>query len=1294
MAQGPIAGAITFSTALDNSDLEKGLQDAEKKVEDLKKKLEGSESEKSAIEKQMDDASLAIDATKAKIQELNQELVNLDNVDPLDAQAWFSAQAQMDGVRQKLAECNTTLEQQVGEADKLYNEWERLEGQVTDYTAQLKSAEAEQSSLATQVGSVYYQAGVRVRESMGSAASGVSKLTSKIGTIAKRVLVFNVLSSALSALRSRLSDALMQNDRFSASWTALGATVQGFANGIATIVAPAIAQVVSAVSQSIMWLARLCDTVFHTTLVASISGARSAAEATWRETDASKDAAKQNAKNAEQRAKQQESYAKAQERYAEQQSKAAERQAKAEEKAAKRAADAAQKYPDALEDAAEKQAKAEEDMRERIAKAERKAAERQADAEEKAQERYAKAQESTAERQAKAEASAAERTAAAQEAYEKKVAKAEQRQAEAATKAEKKQQKQAEKLQKAQDKANRSLIGFDEITKLNEESTEDLTDAVDDYTSATEEIEPPKVYTVNPEDYYVDPSDYVIDPEDYAIDYEDYQIDPEDFFVDPEDYEFDPSEYMVDPQDYAVDPFEFDWTDFADAGVDAAMKPNWDAFDVGKIDEKVTAIMAILAGAKLAIGAILAFSGINIPLGIALMAIGALEMASIVAENWETLPQEVRDAITNALVISGIVLIVIGAILAFSGVNVPLGVGMMAAGFILEWTTVALNWESLSPEMQAAVDTLMLVLSGAFFVLGVILLIAAPDPAHKAIGIGLMVLGSAGMVAAIMLVWDSLTPEMQQALTDILVGIGSLMVVVGIVLLVAVPGHRALGVGLIISGASLLAGAIALNWDSLGDTVVPALQKALDAIGKLMIVIGVVLLIAVPGQRALGVGLIIFGIAAIEVSEILLDWENLGTTLVTHLTELCETVGKWCVVLGTILCLAAPTHIALGIGLIVAGIAMLTASEVIPEWDSMDNKLQLVFDKLIKTIAEFMIFLGVLFVITMVNVPLGIGLIIGGIGILAVKEIAANWDAIKQKFEELFPTIIDVVAKFMIVLGIILCFAQQWPFAIGLIIGGIAILAIEKDLEPNWDSLKTQLETHLNDILVMTMGFLFIIGVVLCLVGNFPLGIGCIVAATIEGVTLAVINWDFIVDKCKEVWEKVKEWWKNGPAKIFTADWWFNLFKSIFNGLIDVLNSLGSIIGGWLDDLSYNLGQIVGASGGTYTAPAVVVPHISPLAEGAVIPANRKFLALMGDQRHGTNLETPEALMRQVVREEAANVMADMMLSIQAMQPTYQQEGEVRLILRVGEEDLAEAVHRGDTSLLRRGLISPSVSFA
>lgn len=46
---------------------------------------------------------------------------------------------------------------------------------------------------------------------------------------------------------------------------------------------------------------------------------------------------------------------------------------------------------------------------------------------------------------------------------------------------------------------------------------------------------------------------------------------------------------------------------------------------------------------------------------------------------------------------------------------------------------------------------------------------------------------------------------------------------------------------------------------------------------------------------------------------------------------------------------------------------------------------------------------------------------------------------------------------------------------------------------------------------------------------------------------------------------------------------------------------------------------------------------LSYLASGAVIPPNKEFMAVLGDQKHGTNIETPENLLRKIIREEIGN---------------------------------------------------------
>lgn len=58
----------------------------------------------------------------------------------------------------------------------------------------------------------------------------------------------------------------------------------------------------------------------------------------------------------------------------------------------------------------------------------------------------------------------------------------------------------------------------------------------------------------------------------------------------------------------------------------------------------------------------------------------------------------------------------------------------------------------------------------------------------------------------------------------------------------------------------------------------------------------------------------------------------------------------------------------------------------------------------------------------------------------------------------------------------------------------------------------------------------------------------------------------------------------------------------------------------------------VGFNVGYWSAP--MVPY---LAQGAVIPPNKEFMAVLGDQKSGNNIEAPESLIRRIVREESGN---------------------------------------------------------
>ena len=116
----------------------------------------------------------------------------------------------------------------------------------------------------------------------------------------------------------------------------------------------------------------------------------------------------------------------------------------------------------------------------------------------------------------------------------------------------------------------------------------------------------------------------------------------------------------------------------------------------------------------------------------------------------------------------------------------------------------------------------------------------------------------------------------------------------------------------------------------------------------------------------------------------------------------------------------------------------------------------------------------------------------------------------------------------------------------------------------------------------------------------------------------------------EKAWEGIKEIFRGICNTIV------GVFESTVNLIIKGINWLISKLNSLLENslLAKGLGLIGIEFRGIPQIPEV---HIPRLAQGAVIPPNRKFMAVLGDQRNGTNIEAPADLIRQIVREEITN---------------------------------------------------------
>lgn len=250
------------------------------------------------------------------------------------------------------------------------------------------------------------------------------------------------------------------------------------------------------------------------------------------------------------------------------------------------------------------------------------------------------------------------------------------------------------------------------------------------------------------------------------------------------------------------------------ASLVAAVAINWNGLG-GQISGALSTISGIVGGALLAVGAVLAFSGGNIPLGIALMAVGATAVASAVALNWSSVDPEIQGAVSRITAIVSGGMLALGAVIAFTGINIPLGLALMAAGAATLATTVAVNWDSMTPELRRTITTITTLVGGSFLALGAVL---AFSGANIPLGIGLMVAGATGLATATALNWNFITTTITKTLKDIGAIVGVSLLALGAILVlsgVALP----LGIGMLVAGGVSLASSVALNWNFITDKV-------------------------------------------------------------------------------------------------------------------------------------------------------------------------------------------------------------------------------------------------------------------------------------------------------------------------------------------------------------------------------------------------------------------------------------------------------------------------------------------
>ena len=327
----------------------------------------------------------------------------------------------------------------------------------------------------------------------------------------------------------------------------------------------------------------------------------------------------------------------------------------------------------------------------------------------------------------------------------------------------------------------------------------------------------------------------------------------------------------------------------AGGGAGSTIQPSFDALD---FESAISELMIYLMGAMLALGVVLAFSGINIPLGIALIAAGAAGLIAVVSPNWAELPAEIKGAVNDVLTFLAIAGLVIGAILAFSGANIPLGIGLMLLGAVSLGAAAKLNWNGVEDYVSHAVESIDNILGIAFLVIGAVLAFAGVS---LPLGIALIALGATQLASAASMDENAVPRDIKGFINRISIILAGALAVLGVILLLT--ANIPLGLGLLAAGAIIYTTAAGFE----PQTMIKRVSDFLDALGLIVgaasVVLGVIMLFN-PATLGLGLALIFAGCSLVKQAFTLTDnpiinWvKGLVNSVINILNWLVRQINK------------------------------------------------------------------------------------------------------------------------------------------------------------------------------------------------------------------------------------------------------------------------------------------------------------------------------------------------------------------------------------------------------------------
>lgn len=250
-------------------------------------------------------------------------------------------------------------------------------------------------------------------------------------------------------------------------------------------------------------------------------------------------------------------------------------------------------------------------------------------------------------------------------------------------------------------------------------------------------------------------------------------------------------------------------------------------------------------------------------------------------------------------------------------------------------------------------------------------------------------------------------------------------------------------------------------------------------------------------------------------------------------------------------------------------------------------------------------------------------------------------------------------------------------------------------LKPLWDNIVEFALSVSDNILVLWNGYLKpVIDWVVTFLAPLATNIisqlvdavviaGSIVADVIRGVLTFLDGLlQFIAGVFTLDWERA---W-GGVVKMFEGLWstLSDIVKGVNNAVIWAINNLIAAIYSGIAGIVNGLSGIVSSVGNVLgqnwkISMPTKAPQIPYLAQGAVLPPNKPFMAVVGDQRHGTNIEAPLETIKEAVALVMQDQTAAILTGFETSVGVQREILEAVLGIQIGDDVIGNAVTRYNT---------------